>query len=77
MESASSMLSRARAFHVIAKPTGPVCNLDCRYCFYLEKERLYPGTESWAMSDEVLESFIRQYIAAQDSPVVSFRAARR
>ena len=30
------------AFHVVAKPTGAVCNLDCKYCFYLDKESLYP-----------------------------------
>ncbi len=56
----------------MAKPTGPICNLDCRYCFYLEKERLYPGTSSWAMPDAVLETFVRDYIAAQDAPLVTF-----
>ena len=64
--------SRPAAFHVMAKPTGPICNLDCRYCFYLEKERLYRGTSGWAMPDEVLETFVRDYIAAQDVPVVTF-----
>ena len=59
-------------FHVMAKPTGPICNLDCRYCFYLEKERLYPGTSGWAMPHTVLEAFVRDYIAAQDIPVVTF-----
>ena len=59
-------------FSVMAKPTGPICNLDCKYCFYLEKENLYPGKHGWAMSDEVLESYIRQYIQAQDSPTVTF-----
>jgi uncharacterized protein len=59
-------------FHVMVKPTGPICNLACRYCFYLEKERLYPGTSGWAMPDEVLETFVRDYIAAQDVPVVTF-----
>jgi uncharacterized protein len=59
-------------FHVMVKPTGPICNLDCRYCFYLEKDRLYPGTSGWAMSDAVLETFVRDYIAAQDVPVVTF-----
>jgi uncharacterized protein len=59
-------------FHVMVKPTGPICNLDCRYCFYLEKERLYPGTAGWAMPDAVLETFVRDYIAAQDVPVVTF-----
>ncbi|MGE5357987.1 MAG: anaerobic sulfatase maturase [Bacteroidales bacterium] len=61
-----------RSFQVVAKPTGPICNLSCRYCFYLDAKALYPGTTSWAMSNEVLESFVRQYIAAQDVPVVSF-----
>jgi uncharacterized protein len=60
------------AFHVIAKPAGPICNLDCRYCFYLEKARLYPATTIWAMSARVLETFVRDYIASQDAPVVSF-----
>ena len=47
---------------------GPICNLDCKYCFYLEKETLYPGQRNWAMSHEVLEPYIRQYIQAQDVP---------
>jgi uncharacterized protein len=50
---------------VIAKPIGPVCNLRCAYCFYLEKESLYPQGESWKMSDETLEAYVRQYIEAQ------------
>lgn len=63
---------RLPGFQVIAKPVGPLCNLRCKYCFYLEKERLYPATTSWAMPDDVLESFIRQYIEAQGSPVITF-----
>lgn len=59
-------------FHVLAKPIGPICNLDCKYCFYLEKEVLYPQVAKWAMRDEVLESYIRQYIEAHDAPEVSF-----
>jgi uncharacterized protein len=59
-------------FHVIAKAIGPICNLDCKYCFYLEKEQLYPDNEKWKMSDERLETFIRDYIAAQPGPEVSF-----
>lgn len=59
-------------FHVLAKPVGPICNLDCKYCFYLEKESLYPKVDKWAMRAEVLESFIRQYIEAHDTPVVNF-----
>jgi uncharacterized protein len=59
-------------FQILAKPGGPICNLDCRYCFYLEKEHYFRGTSRWAMPDDVLETFIRGYIAAQDAPVVSF-----
>jgi uncharacterized protein len=56
----------------MAKPTGPVCNLDCKYCFYLEKENLYPGRHNWAMSDDVLESYVRQYIQAQAAATITF-----
>src|SRR5579862_553475 len=59
-------------FHVLAKPIGPICNLDCKYCFYLEKEVLYPQVSKWAMPDDVLESYIRQFIEAHDTPVVHF-----
>jgi len=61
-----------RAFHVMTKPTGPICNLDCTYCYYLEKEGLYPGTRDFRMSSEVLDAHIAGYIASQDSPEVSF-----
>lgn len=60
------------AFHVMTKPTGPLCNLDCTYCFYLEKENLYPGKKDWAMPDDVLESYVRQYIQAQSVPEIQF-----
>jgi uncharacterized protein len=60
------------AFHVMTKPIGPICNLDCRYCFYLQKEDLYPGNRRWAMADDVLERYIRDYIAAQEVPEVNF-----
>jgi uncharacterized protein len=51
-------------FHVMAKPSGSKCNLDCKYCFYLEKEGLYPKG-SHRMSDEALEKFVISQIAAQ------------
>jgi len=60
------------AFHVMTKPIGPICNLDCRYCFYLEKENLYPGKSDWAMPGDVLETYVREYIQAQNVPQVSF-----
>jgi uncharacterized protein len=64
--------SDALAFHVLVKPTGPLCNLNCKYCFYLEKEKIYPNSQRWAMSDEVLESHVCQYIQSQSVPVVNF-----
>ncbi|MEE2659822.1 MAG: anaerobic sulfatase-maturation protein [Candidatus Latescibacterota bacterium] len=61
------------ACHVMAKPSGSVCNIDCKYCFYLEKEKLYPDAKkSWRMGDEVLELYVKQYIDAQDVPAVNF-----
>lgn len=59
-------------FHVMTKPIGPLCNLGCQYCFYLEKEKLFPGNENFKMRDEVLEAFIQQYITQQNVPEVSF-----
>ena len=59
-------------FHVMVKPIGPICNLDCEYCFYLEKENLYPEKETWRMSEATLKSFIRQYIEAQSTDEVNF-----
>ena len=57
------------AFHILVKPTGAICNLNCSYCFYLSKEHLYPNSR-FRMTDEVLESYLRQYLSAQGgSPV--------
>ena len=62
----------ARPFHAMTKPIGPICNLDCKYCFYLEKEALYGGERKWAMSDDVLERYVAQYIRGQPGRRVSF-----
>ncbi|MEW6200411.1 MAG: anaerobic sulfatase-maturation protein [bacterium] len=59
-------------FHIMAKPTGPLCNLSCTYCFYLEKEKLFPARSSWTMPYDILESFIRQMIGAQSAPTITF-----
>jgi uncharacterized protein len=56
----------------MAKPSGSACNLDCTYCFYLEKEKLYPETKRPRMSHDVLAAYIRQTIAGQPGPAVSF-----
>lgn len=66
------LMKFSNAFHVIAKPIGPICNMDCTYCFYLEKENLYPNTKQWRMNEKVLESFIKQYIQTQAVPQISF-----
>jgi uncharacterized protein len=51
------------AFHLLAKPTGAVCNLDCAYCFFLSKEMLYPGSR-FRMAEDLLEIYLRQLIEA-------------
>ncbi|MGN6504416.1 MAG: anaerobic sulfatase maturase [Tepidisphaeraceae bacterium] len=63
---------RPAPFHVMGKPIGPICNLDGKYSFYLQKEKLYAGNHKWAMPDDVLETYIRQYIQSQPTPAVQF-----
>jgi uncharacterized protein len=58
------------AFHLLAKPTGATCNLDCAYCFFLSKEMLYPRSR-FRLADELLETYIRQLIEAQRVPYVA------
>ena len=61
-----------RRFHVMAKPAGSACNLDCAYCFYLSKRELPGGPGSGHMSDETLELFVRDYIASVTGDEVVF-----
>ena len=58
--------------YVMAKPIGSSCNLNCVYCYYLEKEKLYENRKSLQMSDETLEKYIESYIQAQPVPEVLF-----
>lgn len=58
-------------FHLMAKPAGPACNLNCTYCFYLEKENLFRSGQT-QMSDEILEAYTQKYIASQKGPDVNF-----
>jgi serine-type anaerobic sulfatase-maturating enzyme len=60
-EAEGGPLGAPPAFHLLAKPTGAVCNLDCSYCFFLSKEMLYPGSR-FRMADELLEEYLRQLI---------------
>jgi len=57
-------------FNVLVKPTGAVCNLDCKYCFFLSKQTLYPGSD-FRMADDVLEEYIRQLLDSQQGPSVA------
>jgi len=59
------------AFHVMMKPSGSICNLDCEYCYFLSKELMYPGSK-FRMADALLEEYTRQYIEAQRVPEVTF-----
>lgn len=61
-----------QGIHIVAKPIGPKCNLNCDYCFYLEKQALFPKGEDYMMSDEVLQAYITKYITLQPTPVVGF-----
>ncbi len=56
--------------HVLTKPTGAICNLNCSYCFFLDKEQLYPGSR-FRMTDDVLETYIRQLIETHQTPEVT------
>ena len=72
MDEILSYRQYVRPFYVMAKPAGARCNLRCTYCYYLEKSNLYPAAPAQTMSDELLERFIRDYIAAQAGDAVSF-----
>ena len=61
-----------QGLHVLAKPIGPVCDIKCEYCFYLEKRGLFPRDEQYRMPDDVLAKYVAQYIEAQPTPVVEF-----
>jgi len=65
-------LQGPNAFQVMIKPAGPGCNLNCSYCYYLEKKKLYPAGGEYRMTEEMLEDFTRQFIEAQQVPEVTF-----
>ncbi len=64
--------AQPKGFHMLAKPTGPICNLNCHYCFYTEKEALFPEKNNFKMSDETLDQFIHQYINDQNVQEIPF-----
>jgi len=58
------------AFHVLIKPTGAICNLDCKYCFFLSKEMLYPGSR-FQMAEDLLETYLKQLLESHRAPQVA------
>ena len=66
------MAKASGEFQIFAKPVGAICNLACRYCYYLDKARLYPDDRAPRMTDAVLEEYIVQHIAASSGPQVVF-----
>ncbi len=60
------------SFNVMVKPAGPLCNLDCTYCYYLEKKNIFDGSPGFKLEEDLLELFIKDYIASQNVPTVSF-----
>ena len=61
-----------RAYHAMVKPVGAICNIDCTYCYYLHKEKLLGSQSKFQITDEILETHIRQYIEGQDRDEVVF-----
>jgi len=62
----------AKPMYVMLKPVGSKCNLNCDYCYYLEKANLFPKNNNQVMSEELLERFTKQYIESQTQPQVMF-----
>jgi sulfatase maturation enzyme AslB (radical SAM superfamily) len=69
---ANMAVKASREFQIFAKPVGAICNLDCHYCYYLQKELLYPQTQSFRMPEDLLEEYIVQQIAIAPEAVINF-----
>jgi len=67
-----SVVKASREFQIFAKPAGALCNLDCHYCYYLQKELLYPQTKLFRMADDLLEEYIVQQIEIAPEPEINF-----
>jgi uncharacterized protein len=68
----SAMVTASREFQVMVKPIAAVCNLDCNYCYYLEKKDLYPDSRLFRMPHDLLENYIVQHIAACPTELIYF-----
>ena len=72
MSSTANRPASPRGIHVVAKPMGPVCQIKCDYCFYLEKRALFGQGEDYRMPDDVLAAYTAEYFRSQPTPVVEF-----
>lgn len=68
----NTSLAFSRPMYVMLKPSGSLCNLRCKYCYYLEKKHLYTDVKNHIITDTLLEKFIKEYIEAQTTPSVLF-----
>ena len=66
------MEKRSREFQIFVKPVGSVCNLACKYCYYLGKKSLYPDADKFPMADDILEKYIAQHIQASTEDIITF-----
>jgi uncharacterized protein len=66
------MAKASRPYQIFAKPIGPICNLNCDYCYYLKRQSLYPDDQSFRMPEDILEEYILQHIETCPDPVISF-----
>ncbi len=60
-------MTAPKPFNIMSKPIGPRCNIDCSYCYYLEKEKQFPDEKKFRMSDAVLETYVRELIMASEA----------
>lgn len=66
-------MSKIENFQLLSKPTSSVCNIDCEYCFYLEKEHLYPERKhNWQMNSETLANYVKKNIKSQPADIIDF-----
>ena len=66
------MVKAPHGFQIYVKPTGSLCNLGCQYCYYLEKDQLYPEDEAFQMPENILEDYIVQHIEACPDNIIAF-----
>ena len=61
-----------REFQIFVKPVGALCNLRCKYCYYLDKKALYSAEDTFIMNDDILERYIIQHIEASTDETIFF-----